>query len=638
MKSHKINDIESRENNIQMEDFKLDNSSTKPLEDSVISDPTSDAIDKDSEDKLYVESDFEMLPEKENWFSMKLSTLNNISSRLITNHKTLLKWVIGLTLLAFYTALFLWSMICKTKSDTLWKLEDNVRFLWLSLCLFAVVIYKVVMIILTKMNVEIQCSQWNTEKCQKTKQIIFYVCCGIICFGIGIYIIYTAIVNEPYNLVSLLGIILLLLISYVFSTAPHMVNWKPVLLGIILQFVFAFLILTTSAGFETFKFLGDRVTEFLQHTEAGCIMVFGKDFAHHYFAFRILPIIVFLSSIMSVLYYLGVIQLLVVGLGTAMQKFMGTTCGESLNAAANIFLGMTESPLLIKPLLGRMTNSELHAIMTGGFATIAGSVLGAYIGYGAPANHLISASVMSAPAALAVSKLMCPETKKSKNTKKDLKYLPKSPYKNIVEATTAGASDSIPLVANIAVNLIAFVAILAFFNATLKWIGERICMSRILSFELICSYIFWPLALSMGVYIQDCRKIAELMGIKTFLNEFIAYERLGILINNRKIYDSLNKTLEKTIVQNDDIFIYYQNGTNTTLTGGVLMQNRSVVIATYALCGFANFGSMGILLSSLSTMIPHRRPDLSKLIVRAMIAGNIACFLTACIAGLFYKE
>nr|AKN21618.1 slc28a-3 [Schmidtea mediterranea] len=595
-------------------------------------------LDCDSPEKLYVESDFEPLPEKTNFLSIHLGKIFETFSRFFLTNQQSIQWISAFIILIFYTVFFIWSIKCNFIKRTLFIVEDNIRLIWISSILYAVVIYKVIMEICKYKQVKFSNNILKNCASNEFYKKLQWTIYGLLWVLIGIYVLYIAIVYNLYNLVSLSGIIILILISFCLSTAPHMINWKPVITGILLQFLLALLILTTSFGYEIFRFLGERVTEFLNHTEAGCIMVFGQDFAKHFVAFRILPIIVFLSSIISVLYYLGVIQLLVISLGIIMQKLMGTTCGESLNAAGNIFLGMCESPLLIRPLIGRMTNSELHAVMTGGFATIAGSVLGAYIGFGAPANHLISASVMSAPAALAISKLMYPETKKSKNTKKDIRNLPKSPYKNIVEATTAGASESIPLVANIAVNLIAFVAILAFLNSILAWLGERACMSKKLSFELLCSFFFWPLSLFMGVHIGDCRKVAELIGVKTFLNEFIAFQKLGILLSNRKILDSVNQTFAKVAYGYDDVFIHYNNGTNVTLHGGIIQQNRSVVIATYALCGFANFGSVGILLSSLGTMIPHRRSDLSKMIIRAMIAGNIACFLTACIAGLFYKE
>ncbi|XP_013421719.1 solute carrier family 28 member 3 [Lingula anatina] len=454
-----------------------------------------------------------------------------------------------------------------------------------------------------------------------------------------VYLVVEVAIPNPYNLVSAAGILVYVLLMFVFSHNPARVKWRPVIWGLSLQFIIALLILRTSWGFEAFKWLGDRVTEFLANSDAGAAFVFGSDtYMHHFFAFKVLSVVVFFSTAISVLYYLGVMQVVIRKVAWVMQVSMGTTAGESLNAAGNIFIGQTEAPLMIRPLLPNMTNSEIHAVMTGGFATIAGSVLAAYIIFGVPANHLLSASVMSAPAALAMAKLFYPETKKSKTTSKDIQVMETLKERNIIEAASSGASSSIKLVANIAANLIAFLALLEFVNATLKWCGHRVGLEPPLypelTFQLICSYVLWPFAFVMGTDAVDCRKVAELIGIKTFLNEFVAYDALGKLINNRDILQSYTKQnfTEGPQYIFDVIFL---PATNQTLVGGVLTP-RSEVIATYALCGFANLASIGVQLGGLGAMAPSRKRDLAKVVVRAMIAGNVACFLTACIAGLLY--
>jgi pyrimidine nucleoside transport protein len=322
-----------------------------------------------------------------------------------------------------------------------------------------------------------------------------------------------------------------------------------------------------------------------------------------------------------------------------MQITMQTTAGESMTAASNIFIGQTEAPLLIRPLLPDMTKSEIHAVMTGGYATIAGGVMAAYILFGVPANHLLSASVMSAPAALAVSKLFHPETEKSRTTAGDVKKLSTGTEVNVIEAAANGASNAVALVGNIAANLIAFLALLEFINATLTWFGQRVGIQR-LTFQMICSYVLWPFALVMGVDVDDCRKVAQLIGTKTFLNEFVAYQELGGLIDNRKSFDNHVANNGTWFWSGDDVILTSllggaDNGT-TVLDNGVI-SDRSVLISTYALCGFSNFGSIGIQIGSMSAIAPSRRTDISTVAVRAMIAGNVACFLTACIAGLFFQ-
>eukprot|EP00057_Strongylocentrotus_purpuratus_P007004 XP_011661478.1 PREDICTED: solute carrier family 28 member 3 [Strongylocentrotus purpuratus] len=379
----------------------------------------------------------------------------------------------------------------------------------------------------------------------------------------------------------------------------HSVKWRPVIWGLALQMLLGLFILRTYPGFVLFEWLSDVVYAFLNFSAAGAIFLFGENYQEHYFAFAVLPIIIYFSAVISVLYYWGVMQTVIQKVAWLMQRTMRTSASESLNAAGNIFVGMTEAPLLIKPYLKDMCVFvvSLHAVMTGGFATVAGSTLGAYILYGIDATHLITASVMSAPAALAMSKLFYPETEKSKHlTEEDMVE-----ELNVIEAAANGASQAIPLVLNVAANLIAFLSLLALVNALLGYFGGLVGYPQ-LTFEFICSYVFVPIAFIMGVEWADCRVVAELIGLKTFVNEFYAYEVLGKYIENR------------------------------TTGAGPTLSVRSEVIATYALCGFANIGSVGIVLGALGPMAPSRKGDLAAVAIRALIAGTVACFMTACIA------
>ncbi|XP_061179507.1 solute carrier family 28 member 3-like [Saccostrea echinata] len=421
------------------------------------------------------------------------------------------------------------------------------------------------------------------------------------------------------------------------------VNWRPVFWGTIIQFYFALAILQWSVGYEAFKWLGDRVTEFLAYTDKGAAFVFGDKFQDHFFAFKVLPVTVFFSSFVSVCYYLGIMQFIIRNLSRFISNVMGTSPAESLNAAGNIFVGQSEAPLMIRPFLAKLTKSELHAVCTGGFATVAGSTMGGYIAYNVPANHLLSASVMSAPAALAMAKLFYPETRKTK-TGSEVYNIPSGQERNVIEAAAKGASQSIKLVANIAVNLVAFIALVEFLNQTLIWFGNRAGMEKPhkeLTFQLICSYIFYPLAFLMGVDTQNNNifKVAELIGYKTFVNEFYAYGKLSVYIHNRE-----NLTWYENLPKNDSTFtgrwhysgddIVYEDFDHILEKG--LLTERSVVITTYALCGFANIASIGIMLGALGAMAPNQRSALAQVVVRAMIAGTVACFMTASIAGLLY--
>ncbi|XP_060603523.1 solute carrier family 28 member 3-like isoform X1 [Ruditapes philippinarum] len=468
-------------------------------------------------------------------------------------------------------------------------------------------------------------------------RLILYWCLviGTILFFIAFIIVDVAI-DRPKNLISAFGMFVFVLVFFVFSKNPTKVQFRPVFWGLALQFYFALLILRTEFGYRAFEWLGDRVREFLAHTDAGSEFVFGSEYEHHFFAFKVLTVIVFFSAMISVLYYLGVMQFVIRHLARFLAFCLGTSPTESLNAAGNIFIGQSESPLMIRPFIKEMTKSEIHAVCTGGFATIAGSVMAAYILMNVPPNHLLSASVMSAPAALAMAKLFYPETKTSKHRAEDVYNMEKGTESNIIEAASNGASISIKLIANIAVNLIAFLAILKFLDSTLIWLGHRVDMyDPELTFTLICSYLFYPVSWLLGTDVDDVRKVAGMIGTKTFLNEFVAYGELSTYIGNTAKYNAYlsDETYNGTSHKNDDIIINY---TGEVLVGGIL-SDRSVVVATYALCGFSNIGSIGIMLGALGALAPSRKKDITKVVVRAMIAGNVACFMTACIAGLLYK-
>ena len=398
------------------------------------------------------------------------------------------------------------------------------------------------------------------------------------------------------RLISILGIFVFVGISYALSVNRRAIRWVPVVWGIALQLIFGVLILKTQPGFAVFKFLGDVVNQFLNYSDTGAKFVFGDSFEQHYIAFKVLPTIVFFSSFITILYHYGILQRIVQVIATVMMKTMKTSGSESLSAAANIFVGQTEAPLLIKPYVATMTRSELHAIMTGGFATIAGGVMAAYISFGVSAEHLIAASVMSAPAALAISKVMYPETEDSP-TAGVVTIKVESPYSNGIDAAATGASEGMKLALNVAAMLIAFLALLALVNGILGYVGSLIGSPQ-LSLEWIFSYLLAPVAWLMGISWADCGQVAILLGKKTILNEFIAYQDLQKMVADSAISE------------------------------------RAQTIATYALCGFSNIGAIGIQIGGISAIAPSRQADAAQMGIRAMFGGAIACFMTACIAGM----
>ncbi|CAJ1068933.1 solute carrier family 28 member 3-like [Xyrichtys novacula] len=408
------------------------------------------------------------------------------------------------------------------------------------------------------------------------------------------------------QLVSFFGLLLLIFLMMLFSKHPFRWSWQTLLCGVGLQFVFGLLILRTTFGLGALQWLGKLIENFMAFTDVGSKFVFGATYTDHFFVFKVMPILVFLSSVISILYHIGFMPWLVCKIGFLMQVTMGTSPTESMAAAGNIFLGQTDSPLLIRPYISGLTLSEIHAVMTGGFASISGTILGAYISFGVKSTHLLTASVMSAPASLAIAKMFWPETETPRVTSSHDLKMERGESTNLLEAASQGASCAIGLVANIVVNIIAFMALLAFLDSTLSWLGAMLDYPQ-LSFSLICSYLFMPLSFMMGVSWEDSFIVAELIGIKTFINEFVAYQRLSELIKKRK-------------------------------AGGpeYVHQVHSETIATYALCGFSNFASLGMTVGAMSAMAPDRRADISSCGFRALIAGSVSCFMTACIAGVLY--
>jgi CNT family concentrative nucleoside transporter len=400
---------------------------------------------------------------------------------------------------------------------------------------------------------------------------------------------------------SALGLVVLLGIAWALSTDRRRINWRVVGVGTLLQLLFAVVILRTALGRKVFDVVGDAVTGFLDLADRGSLFVFGDNFRDHFFAFKVLPTIIFFSSFITVLYYLGIMQWIVRLFAWIMMRAMRTSGAESLSASANIFVGQTEAPLLIRPYVKTMTRSELHAVMSGGFATIAGGVMAAYVGLLSErwpdiAGHLLAASVMSAPAALVMSKLMLPETEESL-TAGTVRVEAERPWANVIDAAAEGAGAGLQLALNIAAMLLAFLALLALMNAGLGKLGGLVGFPG-LTLEGILGQLLRPLAWVMGTPWSEADKVGALIGIKTGANEFVAYTEMAKMIDRGELSD------------------------------------RSRIIATYSLCGFSNFSSVAIQIGGIGALAPERKSDLAKLGLRAMVAGSLACFQTAVIAGI----
>ncbi len=404
---------------------------------------------------------------------------------------------------------------------------------------------------------------------------------------------------------SVVGLFVILTIAFCASADRQAIDRRTVAWGLILQLLFALLVLKTTPGRQLFATLGQAINRLLDFGNVGAAFVFGPlgdkeawprimtavlgDEGARYsvlFAFQVLPTIIFIAALFAILYYLGVMQMVVRLFSIGMRRFMKASGAESLNVAASIFMGQTEAPLTIRPYLPQMTQSELMTVMTSGMAHISGGIMAAYILFGIEASHLLTAVIMTAPGTLVMAKIFVPETEVPQ-TMGTVKLEVERTDVNIIDAAGRGTAEGLSLALNVGAMLISFLALIALVNAVLGLVG--------LSMQQIFGWVFAPLAWSMGVPWQDASTIGNLLGTRMVLNEFVAYSQLG----------PLKATLDP----------------------------RSFTIATFALCGFANFSSIGMQIGGIGALAPNRRHDLARLGIRAMVAGTLANFVTATIAG-----
>jgi len=401
------------------------------------------------------------------------------------------------------------------------------------------------------------------------------------------------------RLTGLLGIVVILGIGIALSHNRRAIQWRVVGWGLTLQVLFAIFVLRVPAGQRLFRALGGFVTTILGYSYAGSEFVFGElgkpnSSLGVVFAFQILPAIIFVSALFAIMYYLGIMQVIVRAFAVVMSRVMGASGAESLNVAASIFMGQTEAPLTIRPFLPRMTRSELMTVMTSGMAHISGAIMVAYIAFGIEARHLLTAVIMTAPGTIMMAKLFEPETERPEtygNVKLDI---PKTDV-NVVDAAARGTGEGLQLMLNVIAMLISFIALVTLVNG-----GFGLVHSYVAWFppdlQTVLGWIFRPIAWVMGVSWQDSETVGSLLGTRMVLNEFIAYAQLG----------TLKDTLDP----------------------------RSFIIASFALAGFANFSSVGIQLGGIGALAPTRKGDLARLGFRAMLAGTLANFLSATIAGI----
>jgi CNT family concentrative nucleoside transporter len=401
---------------------------------------------------------------------------------------------------------------------------------------------------------------------------------------------------------GLLGLIVILGAAYAFSSARDRIRPRLLLWGLGLQFAFAFLVLKTGFG-RVFQAASVAVNALLEFAEAGSKFVFGEQLGGKggpfgvVFAFQVLPIVIFIASLFAILYYFGVMQIFVRAMAVVMQRVMGTSGAESTNVAASIFMGQTEAPLTIRPFLSGLTQSELFTIMTSGMAHVSGAVMAAYVKIaGVEIQHLLTAVIMTAPATILLSKMLMPETG-DPETMGSVKIEIERPGVNVIDAAARGAGDGLHLALNIGGMLIAFLALVALVNGVLGWVHTLPAMGWFPdSLQTLFGLVFAPVAWLMGVSWKDCQDVGNLLGTRLVLNEFVAFLQLGPIKSQ--------------------------------------LDPRSFTIATYALCGFANLSSIAIQIGGIGALAPSRKSDLARLGLKAVAAGTMANFMSACIAGM----
>jgi len=400
---------------------------------------------------------------------------------------------------------------------------------------------------------------------------------------------------------GLLGLVVIVALCYALSTSRKSIKPQLLLWGLGLQFAFAFLVLKTNFGF-VFQAASSAVNALLEYAEAGSKFVFGPLGEKSgpfgvVFAFQVLPIVIFIASLFAILYYFGVMQIVIKGMAWMMQRVMGASGAESTNVAASIFMGQTEAPLTIRPFLPRLTESELFTIMVSGMAHVSGAVMAAYVKIaGVEIQHLLTAVIMTAPATIMLAKILIPETGHPETAGK-VEIQVEKPGVNIIDAAARGAGEGLHLALNIAGMLIAFLALIALVNGALGWVHTLPGMGWLPpSLETLFGLVFAPVAWLMGVSWKDANTVGNLLGTRMVLNEFVAFLQLG------PVKEQLDP--------------------------------RSFVIATFALCGFANFSSIAIQIGGIGALAPQRKSDLARLGIRAMLAGTLANFMSACIAGV----
>ncbi|XP_060085849.1 uncharacterized transporter HI_0519-like [Ylistrum balloti] len=542
-------------------------------------------------------------------------------------HKKILQQILFSLLLLVYLAYVVYSLLFRFGDEGSWRL------LICTILLLMYLGWRIIKSLSVYRSFRKILGTKNPPNVVTVKKIIRWMLYFVVLTLIATYIGLTVVPTNPRNLISLGGIFVLVFILLLVSNNKKKINWHTVFWGLSLQFGFALVVLRTEWGRSAVRWVADRLWEFVEFSDKGSSFLFSENYKTFKVIFRVVPSAIVFCAAMSVLSYLGILDFIVSNIGGFLGYCLQTNPVESINAATNIFLSGTESLVFVKDYIDTLSTSHIFCIYTNGVSSIFGVPLIVFTNFGIPIEYLFTASIMSAPASLVVSKMMYPsDENKDDDDDKSVIIGTQNRPKSLVEALSTGGLQGLQLVKKVLINLLIYISLFAFVNETITWFGNRAGVEE-LTLGKMCSYCFWPLAFIMGVDSVDCLKVAELMGVRIFATLFLSYIQLAKYFSNKEQYNEYLALYNYTVLTSSgDIFL---PNWNTTLENGVLT-DRSELIATYALCGFASIPSVVMSLASFAALAPGRQSELSTMAIRGLLAGTLASYLTGCVTGLLF--
>ncbi|XP_033761485.1 uncharacterized transporter HI_0519-like [Pecten maximus] len=545
----------------------------------------------------------------------------------VLKHKKRFKQIVYSVLLLLYIAYVVYSLSFRFGDEGAWRLL---------ICTMLLVVYLGWVIIKTLSGYQSfkkSLGSKNPESITKAKKVIRWALYFVVLTLIGVYIGLTVVQTRPRNLISLGGIFVFILILFLMSNNKTNIKWHTVFWGLSLQFGFALVILRTEWGIGAVRWVTDRFMEFIAFSDNGSAFLFSEKYKEFDIIFKAVPSVIVFCAAIAVLSYLGVLAFIIKKFGGFLGYCLQTNPVESINAVTNIFMSGIESLMIINEYIDSLTTSQIFCIYTNGVSSIAGSTLIVFANFGVPVEYLLTASVMSAPAALVAAKTAYPSEESNSAGDRKCSIVNRGGPDSLIQALSKGGMQGLQLMVNVLINLLIYISLFAFVNAAITWFGDRAGIEE-LTLQKIFSYILWPLAFIMGIDAIDCLKVAEMLGVRMFATLALSYIQMGSYFNNKDQYNKYTALYNNTVLTSSgDIFL---PNWNETLKNGILT-DRSELISTYAMCGFASLPSVGISLGSFAALAPTRFNELSKMALKGVIAGTIASYITACVAGLLFS-